>query len=122
MEISKLICKKEVSSSKTKAEDWGSLTWLADKNVLNTKGVSVGHVVIKRGMSNPRHCHPNCEEVLYLLKGRLEHTIGDKKIIVEEGDALLVEKGVFHNATSLGDTDASMIVVYSASERQMTLE
>ena len=85
-----------------KAEDWGSLTWLASQKIGNADGLTLGFVVIKQGKSNPRHAHMTCEEALTLRRGRLEHSIGDRKVIVEAGDTLTIPAGVFHNAVSIG--------------------
>jgi len=103
-------------------EEWGSLTWLASRGIGNAEGVVFGRVVVKPGCSNPRHSHANCEEVLYLLQGQLEHSIGDDTISMEAGDTLVVEPGLVHNATNTGDEDADMIVAYSAGEREFQLE
>ena len=102
--------------------DWGSLTWLAGKRVGNAERMTVGRVVIRRGESNPRHFHGNCQEVLYLLAGRLEHTMGGAKVILEPGDTLVVAADVPHNALSVGDVDADMIVVYDSGERDFQKE
>ena len=61
---------KDESDRKRITEDWGSLTWLASAEISDSD-LTVGRVVIKPGQSNPRHCHDNCEEVLYLLHGSL---------------------------------------------------
>lgn len=98
-------------------EDWGSLTWLAGKNIGNAEGLVLGRATIKAGKTNPRHRHPNCEEVLYLLKGRLEHTLGDKTFTLSAGDTITIAPGVFHNATCVGSEDAETIVVYSEGIR-----
>ena len=103
-------------------ESWGSLTWLASGKIGNAEGLTVGRVVIKKGCNNPRHCHPNCEEVLTLLRGRLEHTMGEEKSILEPGDTLVVRGGIHHNALSIGDEDADMIVAYSSCDRQIEHE
>jgi mannose-6-phosphate isomerase-like protein (cupin superfamily) len=103
-------------------EDWGSLTWLASQQIGNADGLTLGFVVIKRGEANPRHAHFTCEEALYLLRGRLEHSIGDRKVIVEAKDTLTVPAGVFHNAVNIGEEDAEMIVVYSSGTRDFVLE
>jgi len=99
------------------SEDWGSLTWLANKHIGNAQGLTLGRVTIKAGHSNPRHRHPKCEEVLYLLKGRLEHTVGNETFVMSEGDVITIAPGVFHNATCIGNADADMIVVYSEGTR-----
>ena len=104
------------------SEEWGSLNWLAGNKIGNARGVTVGRVTIKKGKSNPRHSHSNCEEVLYLLKGRLDHSMGDEKVVLEPGDTLVVKAGVPHDAVSIGETDADMIVAYSSGDRDFVPE
>ena len=103
-------------------EEWGSLLWLAGAKVGNARDLTLGRVIIKTGHCNPRHAHGNCEEVLYLMSGRLEHSIGDEKVLMEAGDTLTVPAGVFHNALSTGEEDADMIVAYSSAVREFELE
>ncbi|HPD14519.1 MAG TPA: cupin domain-containing protein [Planctomycetota bacterium] len=103
-------------------ERWGSLTWLAGRGIGNAQGLTLGRVVIRRGMSNPRHSHPNCEEALYLLRGRLRHTMGDAQVVLEPGDTLVLDAGVPHNATSIGEEDAEMVVAYSSGDRGFRTE
>jgi type 1 glutamine amidotransferase len=110
-------CVRNSSEQVVINEDWGSLTWLASKQVGNAEGLTLGRVIIKAGRSNPRHRHPKCEEVLYLLSGRLEHTAGDATFTLSAGDTITIAPGVFHNATCIGDEDADMIVVYSEGTR-----
>jgi quercetin dioxygenase-like cupin family protein len=84
--------------------------------------MTVGRVVIKPGRSNPRHCHDNCEEVLYLLQGQLTHSFGDESIDMAAGDTLVVPPGVMHNAINTGDTDADIIVAYPTGDRDFRKE
>jgi len=109
------------SSAQTVVEEWGSLTWLAGE-ALTGSGITVGRVVIKPGKSNPRHCHDRCEEVLYLLRGKLLHSLGDEKIEMDAGDTLAVPPGVMHNALNAGETDAEMMVAYSSGRRDFREE
>jgi len=104
------------------SEDWGSLVWLAGKTIGNAEGLVLGRVTIKAGKSNPRHRHPKTEEVLYLLKGRLEHTMGEKTFTLSAGDTITIPPGVFHNAACIGREDADMIVVYSEGIRDFEPE
>lgn len=110
------------AAGKRVEEKWGSLTWLGSPQIGNLQDMTVGRVVIKKGHSNPRHAHGNCEELLYLLQGRLEHTMGREKVILNPGDTLTVSRGVFHNALNVGEEDAEMMVCYSAGTRDFQLE
>ena len=103
-------------------EDWGSLSWLAGKNLGNAEGLVLGRATIKPGKTNPRHRHPKSEEVLYLLKGSIKHTLGDRTIIMNAGDTITIAPGVFHNASCISEEDADMIIVYSEGIRGFELE
>lgn len=102
--------------------DWGSLRWLAGKAVGNSDKLAMAYVVIKQAEHNPRHRHNTCDEVLYLISGTLDHSLGDEHFRLEAGDTLTVPAGVFHNAVNVGTEDAHMIVVYSSPERDFELE
>jgi len=116
------ICRKAESDARCADAGWGTLTWLANTEIGNASGITVGLVTVRPGQSNPRHTHPNCEEVLYLLSGRLEHTLGDETVTLEAGDVLSITPGCFHNATNRGLEDARMIVAYPCGEREFVLE
>ena len=60
--------------------------------------------------------------MLYLLAGRLEHSLGEQIVVLEPGDTLVIPPGVFHNARSVGDIDADMMVAYSTGVRDFVLE
>jgi quercetin dioxygenase-like cupin family protein len=100
---------------------WGTLRWLAGSGAGNAEGVTLGVVTIEVGSANPRHVHDNCEEVLYLLSGRLRHSLGADLVELGEGDVIVVPAGVAHHADNIGDVPAEMVVVYSTGTRQFRL-
>ncbi|MDP6381166.1 MAG: cupin domain-containing protein [Phycisphaerae bacterium] len=120
--MDKLLRRHADAGAKRIDEDWGNLLWLAGEKVGNARGLTLGRVIIKTSHCNPRHAHANCEEVLYLIAGRIEHSVGDEKVVMEPGDTLTVAPGVFHNALSTGEEDADMIVAYSSAVREFELE
>lgn len=113
---------RKVQEQAVITEDWGSLRWLAGKEIGNAEGLVLGRATIKSGKTNPRHRHPRAEEVLYLLKGSVKHTLGDRMIVMHAGDTITIAPGVFHNASCISEEDADMIVVYSEGIRGFELE
>ena len=103
-------------------EPWGSLTWVASRAAGNAESTTVGRVVVRSGQANPRHRHPNSEEVLHLLRGRLRHTIDDREFPMEPGDTIVIPADVFHNAFRIGDGDTEMIVAYPTGDRRFEPE
>jgi quercetin dioxygenase-like cupin family protein len=100
--------------------DWGSITWLHSGAFSGSEELTLGEVVIKSGVSNPMHTHGNCEEVLYLIEGELEHSCGDETpYYVGPGSSICIQRGVPHNAKCVSPKDARMIVAYSSANREM---
>jgi quercetin dioxygenase-like cupin family protein len=98
---------------------WGSLTMFVSGAQWNAEFLSVGRCVIKPGCANPRHYHPNCEEVIHLLQGHVLHEIGDGSAVeLFAGDTISVPTGVPHSARNLDDTDAILHVSFSSAERK----
>ncbi len=103
-------------------EPWGSLSWTANKELGNLNGLTLGRVTLNPGASNQRHSHPNCDEVLYVLQGTLEHSLGAELIMLRTGDTLVIPAGVPHQARNVGNEIADTIVAYSSGEREFKLE
>ena len=103
--------------------DWGSITWLHSGAFSGSKELTLAEVLIKAGAHNPIHTHANCEEVLYLLEGELDHSCGDEPPSrLVPGSAICIQRGVPHGATCVSKCDASMVVAYSSPDREMTGE
>jgi quercetin dioxygenase-like cupin family protein len=97
---------------------WGTLQWLFGKNLPET-GMTVGRVTFKPGESNPGHSHPNCDEILVVLKGRLEHSLPEGgTALLEAGDAIALPRGKAHRAKNIGADTAEVIVVFNHADRQ----
>ncbi len=104
------------------AYDWGTMYWFGHRDLGNTTGLTMGRMVMKPRASNGAHHHPNCEEVLYLLKGRVEHRLGDAVIVQEVGDFVTVPPGVSHQSTNLTDDEADLIIAFSSAARAFVPE
>ena len=98
--------------------DWGRIVWKVARTLGNSTTMTFGLVTIAAGQSNPRHRHPNCDEILHVVAGRIEHSLGDEKFVMETGDTISIPMGVWHNAKALGDVDALMTISFSSADRQ----
>ena len=103
-----------------KVTDWGSLAWSVNSKAGNCETMTLGRVTIKAGKANPRHRHGNCDELLYLLSGELDHFASDVgKLRMKPGDVIVIPIGVAHNARCVSTDDAEMIVIYSSANREI---
>lgn len=62
------------------------------------------------GHEFPKHFHPNADDVMYILKGCVIFTIGEKRVEAKQGDVIVVPEGVQHSATNATESDVEILV------------
>src|SRR5688572_26812941 len=107
-----------VDQSKAIPFDWGSIQWLCSEKLIADAQMTFGYVEIKPGVKNPLHQHPNCDEVLYLIAGELDHSLDGEVHRLTPGASIHIPRGVKHDAVSRGGEVARMVVAYSSGDRQ----
>jgi quercetin dioxygenase-like cupin family protein len=100
---------------------WGYMQWMCNGTLFADAQQTFGYVEINPGQKNPRHLHPNSDEVLYLLEGELEHSLGDALHHLEAGMAIHIPQGVPHDAMNRGASVARMLVAYPTADRQVVM-
>lgn len=105
-------------ASETETFDWGWIRWLMSARLETGAAQTVGVVQIDAGRRNPRHMHPNCEELLYVTAGRCEHILGSDSVTMKPGDLIRIPIGVPHYAECIGDEPIQAIIVFSSGDRQ----
>ena len=101
---------------------WGHLTWYVSHELKNSDTMTVGEAVIKPGQENPRHFHPNCDEVLHVIKGHIVQTVGDRSVEMNQGDTVNIPAGIHHNTKNIGTEDAVLAISYSSATRRVVGE
>ena len=101
---------------------FGRLVWMVSGAQHNSTTMTVGRCHIEPGRANPRHYHPNCDEVLYLVQGTIRHSMGDDVVTMSAGDAVSIPAGVRHNAENIGTDEVICVISFSTPERQVVGE
>lgn len=101
---------------------WGRLEWMVSGALGNSTTMTVGRCYIEPGSQNPRHHHPNCDEVLHVLQGSIEHSCDDEVVAMGPGDTISIPAGVVHNARNVGSEQAVFVISFSAPDRRMVPE
>jgi quercetin dioxygenase-like cupin family protein len=108
----------EASEAIVEEFDWGQLSWYTGNRVGLSETMTLGRCIIKPGAQNPRHLHPNCEEVLHLISGEIVHSLGDEFFKMQAGDTIAIPANIVHNAHNVGSEEAVMTIVFSTPDRQ----
>lgn len=97
---------------------WGKLTWYVSGKLKNSDSMTTGLATIAPGKSNPRHFHPNCDEVLTVLQGHIKHTMNERTVALKAGDTVSIPQGVRHNAVNIGNEPALLAISFSSAWRE----
>ena len=100
-------------------QEWGRLEWMVAGSLGNSDTLTVGKCFIDPGQANPVHHHPNCDEVLHVVRGRIRHRVGDESLEMGPGDTISIPVGSIHNATNIGDEQCELVIVFDTASREV---
>jgi len=67
---------------------------------------------LKKGASRSQVVRTDAYEYKYIIKGKVEYLIEDKKYILEEGDSIFFDGRLGHKPRNAGDASALLLVIY----------
>jgi quercetin dioxygenase-like cupin family protein len=100
------------------ATDFGSVQWAVRADDPPGAESTVGLATFAAGKSNVEHVHLNCEEVVYVLDGEVEHTLGAQRTVLRAGDLIVVPRGVPHRLLNVSAAPVRAYIVFSSPDRQ----
>lgn len=100
------------------AMGWGEIRWLVGQRLQPDSELTFGVVTIAPGAKNERHLHPNCEEVLYVISGECDHSLGDERYHLTPGMAIRVPRNTPHDAVVTSSGPLHAVIAYSAPDRR----
>lgn len=103
-------------------QEWGRLEWMVSGAIGNSDTLTVGKCFIAPGRNNPVHHHPNCDEVLHVIRGRILHRVDDERVEMTAGDTISIPKGAIHNATNIGDEECELLICFDTATREVVGE
>ncbi len=94
------------------AGDAGFTVLLDQASVGSDTALSLGTFL--PGATIPEHVHDGSAEILYMLNGEMEMTIGSVRVVARAGSAIYIPPDTPHSATVLGQIEPVKVVqVYS---------
>ena len=98
--------------------DFGSVQWAVREGDPADAEQTIGLATFDAGKSNVQHIHPNCEEVVYILEGEVEHTLGAQSTRLNAGDLIVVPRGAPHRLLNRSLEPVRALIVFSSPDRQ----
>lgn len=72
------------------------------KNLAYSENLMACELHFKKGAVGALHSHPH-EQITYVVSGKFEFAIGDKKVIISAGDSTYKQPDIVHGAVCLED-------------------
>lgn len=91
--------------------DWGTIATISGPEVNHARDIVTLHVELYPGKGHAFHRHPNQEEVIYVLKGKIEQWVNEEMKILEPGDAAFIGAGVVHASYNIGHENAQVLAI-----------
>lgn len=104
------------------SHEWGRLEWMVSGTIGNSDTLTLGKCFIRAGMANPVHHHPNCDEVLHVVSGRIRNRVGEDYVDMGAGDTISIPTGAVHNAENIGGEECELLIGYNSAFRQVVGE
>jgi quercetin dioxygenase-like cupin family protein len=91
--------------------NWGELRWLSNPPATGARALTVIDVTLAPGKGHDFHKHPDQEEVILIVEGRVEQWVDQDKRILGPGDSAFIPAGVVHASFNAGSTRAKIAAI-----------
>jgi oxalate decarboxylase/phosphoglucose isomerase-like protein (cupin superfamily) len=102
--------------------DWGTLRFVSAPDVTGAQRFSFGIVTLAAGKGHDSHSHPGVEEIIYVVSGEGEQTLGQEPPVpVRDGASIFVPPDMPHSTLNTGTDPLCLVVVYAPAgpEREL---
>jgi oxalate decarboxylase/phosphoglucose isomerase-like protein (cupin superfamily) len=108
----------------TRVFDWGTIKWLVTPHLDEGAGLTTGEVIIYPGQGHAPHVHPKEEEVIYVISGEGEQTVGDggPAFPIREGGAVHIPAATLHSTYNTTWRPLRLVVVYTPGGAETALD
>lgn len=73
-------------------------------------------VVVKEGEGHNFHKHPEMNEILYVLKGKVEQWVESEKQILKAGESVYIPANVVHASFNAGKENLELLAILSPQD------
>ena len=102
----------EPQEVETQVFDWGNLKWMSAPNVTGAEKFSAGVVLLAPGEGHASHCHPGCEEILYVISGYGKQTVLEEERDLKPGMLVFIPEGAEHSTINTGWETLKLLAIY----------
>jgi quercetin dioxygenase-like cupin family protein len=99
------------AETRPEVSDWGQLRWMSHPPSTGARQLTVIDVALAPGKGHNFHKHPDQEEVIYVIAGKVEQWVDRERCILGPGDAAFIPAGTVHASFNAGAADAKLVAI-----------
>jgi quercetin dioxygenase-like cupin family protein len=103
------------SETKFEALDWGRLGWLSSPSSTGAARLTVIDGILNPGKGHDFHKHPNQEELLFVVAGRVEQWIDQVKRVLGPGDSAFIPADTVHASFNIDENETKVLAILGPS-------
>jgi quercetin dioxygenase-like cupin family protein len=113
--VSCVECLRFVTSREAQVEElpWGPHEWLARTGLTESRQLQLVRVTMPAGKAHRFHRHPELEELLYVVEGRLEQWVGRERKVLGPGELAHVPIDEVHGSYNVFERPAVFLAILS---------
>ncbi len=90
---------------------FGKLSWLSGPLTTAASHLTIMEVHLQPQGGHSFHFHPDQEELIYVVEGRIEQWMGNESRILSAGDAISIPKGAVHASFNIFPEHARVLAI-----------
>jgi quercetin dioxygenase-like cupin family protein len=92
--------------------DWGAIRFACSPSSTGARQLAVLEAVFAPGGGHAFHRHPEQEELLYVVSGRIEQWVDREMRILGPGDSAFLPAGVVHASHNALDGESRVLAIF----------
>ena len=92
--------------------DWGQVGWLSNPSITGAAQLAIVEADFFPGKGHNFHRHPEQEEVIFVVAGKIEQWIDRDHRILGPGDTAFIPPDVVHASFNVGDGTAKILAIF----------
>lgn len=97
---------------------WGPHEWLSRPGLTDARQLLLVRVRMPPGQAHRFHCHPEMEEIIYVVSGKAEQWVDQQSQVLEPGEVAHIPADVVHGTWNAGDETLVFLAILSPASSE----
>jgi len=92
-------------------QSWGQTAWLSGPEATGAKDLAIIEVKLEKDGGHSFHYHPEQEELIYVISGKIEQWLERESRVLGPGDAIFIPRATVHASFNIFSETAHVLAI-----------